>query len=118
MRRAQRAEAADQRVVADGVQRIQEMELAPGEQWGTMCAVAETLADVDEARRVSHDQLIAQMGGARTGGVRWLTFGRKEGVAIARREQMWDVAEHLAKWPCSVLVMALAPGQPNEWMHE
>jgi hypothetical protein len=93
--------------------------LEPREDWGTMSAVAKTPGAVPDARRVTHDSLVEQMGDRRTGAVRWLQWTGPEAEKVAREawagdglDDLWrPILEHLATWPRAVLVMALAPGR-------
>lgn len=79
--------------------------------------VATTLDAVDEARRVTHDQLIAMMGDRRLGGVTWRTASGEQARDIVSAamdfEPRWaGCLRKLEEWPEAVLVVATAPGLP------
>lgn len=108
-----------------------ELELAlAGDDWyGVQPAWCAGLpADVAEAKRLTHDQLISTMGARRTGGVRWVVAGdvdesyrlveiiaSNEGAAAPLTElegnYVRQLRAHLREYG-GLIVVALAPGAP------
>lgn len=80
--------------------------------------LAEHPADVEQAKRESHDLLIASLGPRRVSGVAWRTY---HGTALIRSVlegfevdlNRGELASYLERWPDATLVLAIAAAMPG-----
>lgn len=107
--RAERKQTARIRVNADG------------DYYGVQTAWFHTLADLEEAKKASHDALIEQMGDQRIGPVQWRWWTGDDAfaqLAVMRRgpldpeqaDYYRAIGEHLTKWG-GYLIVAAAEGR-------
>lgn len=93
----------------------------PHEVYGVQFAAVADAGDkgaLEEARQLTHDALIAEMGARRRGGVSWRWWSARTvlddpGFAgLLAGAEYAELRGYLARCPEGLLVMATAPGDP------
>lgn len=96
----------------------------PEGDYGTQPGWFATLDDLEEAKKLSHDLLIASMGDRRTGGVQWRYWTGDDATRVLRdytttggpwKADEWDILRriraHLREYG-GYLIIAMAEGTP------
>lgn len=90
----------------------------PEDEVGILAGWARDEAAIEDAKRQTHDRLIAQMGARRTGGVGWRIYTGAPAIDTVDRfladgdDPAWsELRRALTDEPESFLVVATAPGR-------